>query len=108
LNNTSQAIQSILVGVGGVNLWDNGVEGNYWSDYHGHDFDKNGIGDTPYIIDEIAESHPQDRYPLMTPYHSNHQSLTDYAIAITAIVGGTLLIGTFLIVRIKKSTTKSE
>jgi hypothetical protein len=96
------------VGVGGVNLWDNGVEGNYWSDYHGHDFDKNGIGDTPYIIDEIAESHPQDRYPLVTPYHSNHQSLTDYAIAITAIVGGILLIGTFLLVRIKKSTMKSE
>jgi parallel beta-helix repeat protein len=33
------------------NTWDNGIEGNYWSDYHGPDADKDGIGDTPHIID---------------------------------------------------------
>jgi parallel beta-helix repeat protein len=33
------------------NTWDNGVDGNYWGDYQGKDADKDGLGDTPYIID---------------------------------------------------------
>jgi len=44
-----------------TNLWDNGFEGNYWSDYNGKDTDGDGVGDTPYIIDE----NNQDNYPLM-------------------------------------------
>jgi hypothetical protein len=47
-------------------LWDDGYPsgGNYWSDYTGVDTDADGIGDTPYVIDE----HNQDRYPLMNPF----------------------------------------
>lgn len=30
------------------NFWDNGVEGNYWSDYNGTDANHDGIGDSPY------------------------------------------------------------
>ncbi len=43
------------------NMWDNGFEGNYWGDYNGEDTDGDGLGDTPYIIDE----NNQDNYPLM-------------------------------------------
>jgi hypothetical protein len=46
------------------NLWDNGEEGNYWSDYNGTDANGDGIGDTPYIID----TENIDRYPLMNPF----------------------------------------
>jgi parallel beta-helix repeat protein len=46
-----------------VNIWDNGLEGNYWSSYNGTDNDGDSIGDTPYIIDEYN----QDNYPLMEP-----------------------------------------
>jgi nitrous oxidase accessory protein len=44
-------------------FFDNGEEGNYWSDYTGTDSDGDGIGDTPYVIDADR----RDNYPLMTP-----------------------------------------
>ncbi len=49
-----------------VNEWDDGYPsgGNYWSDYAGVDSNEDGIGDTPYVIDE----NNQDRYPLMKPW----------------------------------------
>jgi len=43
------------------NFFDNGMEGNYWSNYNGTDTDGDGTGDTPYIIDE----NNQDYHPLI-------------------------------------------
>ena len=45
-----------------INIWDNGVEGNYWSNYNDTDSNGDGIGDTPYVIDE----NNQDNCPLMS------------------------------------------
>jgi parallel beta-helix repeat protein len=56
----------------GNNVWDNGHEGNYWSDYNGTDNDQDGIGDTPYIIDENNTDH----YPLMGTFQSFNVSMT--------------------------------
>jgi parallel beta-helix repeat protein len=50
-------------GVGIDNCFDNGVEGNYWSNYNGTDANHDGLGDTPYVIDDYN----QDNYPLMNP-----------------------------------------
>ena len=45
-------------------VWDNGCEGNFWSDYNDTDSNGDGIGDTKYIIDQ----NNTDRYPLMNVY----------------------------------------
>jgi hypothetical protein len=44
-----------------MNIWDDGFEGNYWSNYTGVDVDRDGIGDTSHVID----TNNVDNYPLM-------------------------------------------
>lgn len=46
----------------GGNLWDNGCEGNYWSNYNGTDLSNDGIGDTCLPWEGV------DNYPLVNPY----------------------------------------
>ena len=48
------------------NVWDNGMEGNYWSNYIGADSNYDGVGDTPYTID----SNNTDHYPLVGVFSS--------------------------------------
>jgi parallel beta-helix repeat protein len=45
------------------NFWDNGEDGNYWSNYTGADLNGDSISETPYVIDDKNTDH----YPLMNP-----------------------------------------
>jgi parallel beta-helix repeat protein len=47
-----------------TNQYDNGAKGNYWIDYDGSDKNKDGIGDTAYLLYE----NNQDNHPLISPY----------------------------------------
>jgi parallel beta-helix repeat protein len=54
INNTVQVDMGASVGV-----WDNGAEGNHWSDYDGQDLNGDGIGDTLLPFRDL------DQYPLV-------------------------------------------
>jgi nitrous oxidase accessory protein len=60
INNTVQVPKDVYTN---INNWDNGFEGNYWSNYTGVDSDYDAIGDTPQVLDELN----MDRYPLTAP-----------------------------------------
>ena len=70
VNNTIQVYTDYPVY--GVNYFDDGREGNFWSDYAGTDANSDGIGDTPYVIDEAR----RDNFPLMFPWGDWNVSLS--------------------------------
>jgi parallel beta-helix repeat protein len=47
-----------------INSWDDGAEGNYWSNFTVTDLNEDGLGDDPYTL-SLTNS---DRYPLMGNY----------------------------------------
>jgi len=69
-----------------VNTWDNNYEGNYWSDYNGTDANQDGIGDTPYIIDE----NNTDNYPLMEMFSDFTVTFEGTNYHVTTICNSTL------------------
>lgn len=81
------------------NIWDEGYPsgGNYWSDYAGIDEKSgpdqdqpgsDGIGDTPYVIDE----NNVDRYPLMQPWKPPTAKV-DATIVSYSISSGQFMVG---------------
>ena len=57
-----------------LNLLDNGIEGNYWSNYTGVDLNHDGIEDTPHVIN----ANNTDQHPLMGMFHRFNTSVGEF------------------------------
>ncbi len=80
VNNTMQfsAIEDYLLTWGGSRSV-NTVDKNYWSDYEGIDSNGDGVGDSPYVIDEYNQDNHPLIYPaqiLPPPFHSTRPNDT--------------------------------
>jgi len=83
-HNNFTEYSKLLYGVD-VNIWDNGYEGNYWSDYTGTDTNDDGIGDTYLPWQGV------DYYPLMYPYKGHNIAVTDIKVNKTVVGQGHVL-----------------
>ena len=84
--------------------WDNGTQGNYWSDYNGTDANHDGIGDTPYAIDVLD----RDRFPLMqSPINPSIQLSIIHieAIVLGISLSAVLIVAVFTVKRMRKRKT---
>ncbi|MGB9756159.1 MAG: right-handed parallel beta-helix repeat-containing protein [Candidatus Bathyarchaeales archaeon] len=72
VNNTNQVYIPSSYGPS-MNVFNNDIEGNYWSNYTGIDLNRDGIGDYPHAIDDNNTDH----YPLMGIFSSFDTSLSD-------------------------------
>ena len=92
-----------------INYWDNGQQGNFWSDYKGKDSNDDGKGDTPYIIDE----NNRDNYPLMNPvvipeFPERADELEPFPTALVTVSAvAVAVVGLGLLVYFKKRHPKS-
>jgi nitrous oxidase accessory protein NosD len=96
--NYSQTLQ-VLSPSNLTDHWDNGREGNYWSNYTGADGNGDGVGDTPYFLAQNSI----DNFPLMQPYsaQSTNPEMGAYFFVIAALTAlvGALAIATVYTVR---------
>jgi hypothetical protein len=67
-NKVNQSLQISIPWPANPNVWDDGAEGNYWSDYQSRypnasEVGETGVGDTPFFINENNIDH----FPLLKP-----------------------------------------
>jgi len=79
-------------------IWDNGEEGNYWDNYTGLDSDEDGVGDTPYIINE----NNRDNYPLVESSKISEKERYPNLLAVAVTVTVVVIIAVGFLVYFKK------
>jgi len=68
------------------NVWDDGHQGNYWSDYAGRDENGDGLGELPYVIDP----NNRDKHPLMGTFSILNVAFESETHHVTTICNSTI------------------
>jgi len=68
------------------NVWDDGSQGNYWSNYAGQDKNGDGLGDLPYVID----ANNRDNHPLMGTFSILNVAFESETYHVTTICNSTI------------------
>jgi nitrous oxidase accessory protein len=107
---------TVWAGVKGDNFLDNGLEGNFWSDYSGVDWNLDGIGDMSYVIDaqdtrnyhymanfDVADVVLIDHHPLMAAFDTSNVSTEEtFRIPWTFVIISIIVISAALILYFKR------
>lgn len=72
--------------VDSVDIFDNGFEGNFWSDYESADLDGDGVGDSPLVINQ----NNTDNFPLMGMFSGFSVTLDDEMFDVFTVCNSTL------------------
>jgi len=72
--------------VDSADIFDDGFEGNFWSDYDGVDLDEDGVGDAPRVINE----NNTDYFPLMGMFSDFSVTLDDEMFIVFTVCNSTL------------------
>ena len=92
-NNFINNSQQVSTNSPNVNIWNSALNGNYWSNYNGSDNNGDGIGDTPYKIDENNIDH----YPLSNFFNGASATPTVPALTKTQLFLIAALVAIFVV-----------
>lgn len=91
-NLCDNSVQASILAMSFGNSWDNGFEGNFWSDYNGFDQNYDGVGDSAYVLDESNA----DAYPLLGLFFNRIINGNDGTYAVEVTTNSTLISVDFL------------
>ena len=70
INNT-QHVRDNYMGNSDTRAWDNGREGNYWSDHIGEDINNDGIAEMPYQISGTTQADPHPLVGMVSSFSTS-------------------------------------